>query len=174
MLKRTKIALLIMFLSTLIGIFWDIFPFIKNLGHFILDPLIIPTLEFNLTYGFLFFVFLINLFIILVQKYLTDQKSLKKLKEEQRKLQRESKEFVNDPKKMLEFNKKSIELTKDIFIVSMDSWIYTMIPLVLFFRWFNDYFSQNSFQFLGMNWFFSYIVFSIIFSIFLKKIFRAE
>ncbi|MEM4605811.1 MAG: hypothetical protein QW103_02135, partial [Candidatus Pacearchaeota archaeon] len=103
-----------------------------------------------------------------------DQKSLKKLKEEQRKLQRESKEFVNDPKKMLEFNKKSIELTKDIFIVSMDSWIYTMIPLVLFFRWFNDYFSQNSFQFLGMNWFFSYIVFSIIFSIFLKKIFRAE
>jgi hypothetical protein len=72
---------------------------------------------------------------------------------------------------MAEYNKKNMEMIPQQFKLNMGSWAYTMIPFVLFFRWFSDYFlvlgNPKFFGFMGWFWF--YLISSIIFSSILRK-----
>jgi len=163
-----------MFISLGISFFWNDLSFIKNLIHSILDPTLGVLLRWNLTEGMLIIVFLISLFTVIIQKYFTDQDSLKRLKLEQKRLQEEMKKFRGDQKKTMELQKEQLKALPETFKLNLRPMIITSIPLILFFRWFMDFFKTigDPKFFLGFSWFLFYLIFVIIFNILLKKVLK--
>lgn len=173
-MKAMYLFLILMVFALIFGGLWNSVPIIKDSVHVVLDPIFGNLLNWNLYVGMISIVLLITLITTLVQKYLTDQVSLKKLKEEQKALQEEMKKYKDHPEKLLEFQKKQMEFIPKTFDLTMKPLIFTFIPFVLFFRWFNDYFtSAGNPHFLGfLSWFWFYLILSIILSSILRKVFR--
>ena len=120
---------------------WDKVPAIKNAIHFVLDPTAGALLGWNLNLGMLIIVLVITVLTTIVQKYATDQKTLKELRVETKELQKQMKESKSQPEKMMELQKKQFAMMPKQMKLSMRAIIYTGIPFILFFRWFQDYFS---------------------------------
>lgn len=171
--KEGSFTPLIIFLviSMIIAGLWDKIPFIKNSIHYILDPTAGFLLSWNLNWGMLIVVFIITLITTLVQKYATDQETLREMKKEQKEIQKQMKEFQNHPEKLMELQKKQFAMMPKQMKLSMRPIIYTGIPFILFFRWFNDYFiAAGTPKFwLGMGWFLFYFIFTMIFSSILRS-----
>ena len=73
-----------MLLSLAIAGLWNKLAFIKDAIQFVLNPTAGVLIDWNLTIGMLIVVSVITLITTLVQKYATDQKTLKELKAEQK------------------------------------------------------------------------------------------
>ena len=166
-----KLFTIIMIISLFITALWNKLIIIKNIIHYILDPTFGFLLIWNATYGMLIIVFLISLFTIIVQKYFTDQETIKKLKEDQKRIQKEIKQYRGDPKKIMELQKKQLQALPRSLKLNLRPMIITSIPLLLLFRWFWDFFKiLGDPKFFGfMSWFIFYLVFTLIFSGMLKK-----
>jgi uncharacterized membrane protein (DUF106 family) len=161
---------LVMLASLLIAFFWDNATFIKNAAHSILDPSVGILLEWHLLGGMTIIVLVISIFMTLVQKYATDQETLKSLKKEQKDLQGEMKKYKDHPEKMVEMQKKQMEFIPKMMKMSMRPVMFTGIPLILFFRWFMDFFAAaGNPKMLGLSWFWFYLIGSMIFSSILRK-----
>ncbi len=160
-----------MVISLVFAGMWDKVPAIKNSIHFVLDPSAGALLNWNLNIGMLIIVLIITLITTLVQKYATDQETLKELKKEQKELQKQMKEFKNHPEKMMELQKKQFALMPKQMKLSMRGIVYTGIPFILFFRWFNDFFAvAGSPKFiLGLGWFWFYLIVAIISGSIMRK-----
>ena len=172
-------ALRILFIVTLISlgiaIFWNSVPLVKETIHLILDPTVGKFLDFNADIGMIIVTASIMLIITLVQKFTVDNDTLRKLKSEQKKLQQDMKEFKNHPEKFMELQKESMKKAGEMITISMRSFSYTAIPIILFFRWFSDYFVAFSppLKIFGFfSWFWAYFIFSIIFSLIFRKMFK--
>ena len=165
---------IVMIISLLIAFFWDSSPFIKNTVHAILNPTAGTLLNLNLTWGMIILVFLITLAMTLIQKYGTDQETLRELKKEQKILQEEAKKYREHPEKLMEFQKKQMEFIPKTLKLSMRPIMITGIPLILFFRWFIDFFSAaGNPKFFGFfSWFWFYLIISIILSSILRKVLK--
>ncbi len=162
---------IIMALSILIVSFWDQIPFLKSSIEYILNPTAGWLLNWNKTIGMFAIVFIISLLSIIVQKFATDQKQLKELRKEQKLLQEEMKKFREDPAKLMELQKKQMEFLPKTMKLSTRAILFTGVPFILLFRWFNDYFLANSFNFLGfLPWFWFYLIFTLIFTAILRKV----
>jgi uncharacterized membrane protein (DUF106 family) len=150
---------------------WDKIPIIKKSIHFLLDPSAGALLNWNLNIGMLLVVLVITILTTIVQKYATDQKTLKELRVEQKDLQKQMKEVKDQPEKIMELQKKQFAMMPKQMKLSMRAIIYTGIPFVLFFRWFNDYFiAAGSPKFLlGLSWFWFYLIFAMVYSAILRK-----
>lgn len=173
-----KPIIFIMIASMAIALFWDKIPFIKNSVHAVFNPTVGALLTLDIPYGLeigmVLIVLVISLFTTLVQKYATDQKALKELRKEQKLLQKKSKEFKDHPEKMMEIQKEIMPLTMKTMKLSMRSILFTGIPFILFFRWFNDFFATlGNPKFFGfITWFWFYLIFVMIFSTILRKIMK--
>ena len=165
---------IVMIVSLLIAFLWDSIPVIKNTAHAILDPTAGALLNIDITWGMIIIVFIIAIIMTLAQKYGTDQKTLKEMRAQQKELQKEMKEFRDHPEKLLELQKKQMEFIPRMFKLSMRPIVYTAIPLILFFRWFGDFFSlAGDPRILGFfSWFWFYLLGSIIFSSILRKVLK--
>jgi len=165
---------LVMILSLGLAFAWDSYPIIKTSAHYILDPTAGALMNMNIHVGMILVVFIITLITVIVQKYGTNQAELKRLKEEQKLLQEEMKKYKDHPEKLLELQKKSFEFMPKTMDLTMKPLIYTAVPFVLFFRWFNDYFSLlPEFKFFGfISWFWFYFLASILFSTILRKVMK--
>jgi len=150
---------------------WDKVPAIKNAIHFVLDPTVGFLLNWNLNLGMLIVVLVITIVTTIVQKYATDQKTLKELRVEQKDLQKQMKESKDHPEKVMELQKRQFAMMPKQMKLSMRAIIYTGIPFVLFFRWFNDYFiaAESPRFLLGLTWFWFYLIFAMVFSAILRK-----
>lgn len=168
------VIFLALFISLIIASLWNSIPFIKNIVHVVLNPTAGALLGWNLTLGMVVVVLFITLITTFAQKYGTDQETLKEMKKEQKILQEEMKKFRDHPEKLMELQKKQFEFIPKTFRLTMRPIIYTAIPLILFFRWFMDYFSViPDFRFFGFfSWFWFYLIGSIIFSSILRKILK--
>ncbi|PIN91527.1 hypothetical protein COU56_05190 [Candidatus Pacearchaeota archaeon CG10_big_fil_rev_8_21_14_0_10_31_9] len=166
--------IVVMFASMAIASLWNVIPQIRDSIHYILDPILGSLLDLNLTFGMLGITLIITLITTLIQKYGTDQETLKKLKNDQKKLSEDMKQYKNQPDKIMELNKKQFEFMGEMMKHSMRPIIYTGVPLVLLFRWFVDYFDKMAdFRFFGfLTWLWMYLIFSIIFSTILRKVFK--
>ncbi len=168
-----KLFLIIFVLSILVPLFWNQVPIISQTVHGALDPTIGALLNWNVTYGMLIVVALIGLIMVLIQKYFTDQETLREIRKEQKILQEEMKKYKDDPQKLMEFNKKQLEFFPKTMELTMRPAMYTLVFFILFFRWFSDYFTANPVKFFGfLSWFWFYIIFSIVFSVIFRKIFK--
>jgi uncharacterized membrane protein (DUF106 family) len=175
-MKGMKIMFLVMIGSILIASLWNAVPIIKNTVHFIFDPSLGGILKWNITLGMFIITLGITFITSLVQKYGTDQETLREIKKEQKILQQEMKKYKNNPEKMLELNKKQLEFVPRTMDLSMRPLIYTFVPFILLLRWFIDYFStpaMEGFRFFGfLSWFWFYLIFSIVFSSIWRKVLK--
>ncbi len=160
-----------MLVSLLVAFLWAKISFIHDWAHAILDPTAGALLNWNVNWGMVIIVFILSYVIMLVQKYGTDQKTLKEMKKEQKRLNEEMKKVKDTPDKFMEMQKESMKLMGPMMKLSMRPIVYTAIPLILFFRWFQDYFGAvGNPHILGIfSWFWFYLIFSIIFSSILRK-----
>jgi uncharacterized membrane protein (DUF106 family) len=171
-----KPIIFVMIASMAIAAFWDKIPFIKESVHSVLNPSAGWLLTWNLEWGMILIVLFISLFTTLVQKYATDQKAIRELRKEQKILQEEMKKYKENPAKVAELSKKQLEFIPRTFKLTSRSIMFTGIPFILFFRWFNDFFANmeiiagEPIKFFGfMSWFWFYLVFVMIFSSILRK-----
>lgn len=160
-----------MILTMIIAFNWEKWTWLKGGIHKILDPSLGALLNWNLTIGMFIIVLLLSFLTTILQKYTTDQKELKKIRDEQKEIQNQTKKFRDSPEKLMKLQKRQMELMPKQMKLGMSSVIYTGIPLILFFRWFQDYFLVlNNPKFFGfLSWFWFYLIFSIIFSSIIKK-----
>ena len=166
----------VMVVSLVIAFYWDKIDFIKNSVHAVLNPSAGALLNWDLTFGMLIIVFVIGLVTTIIQKYATDQKTLKELKAEQKILQEEMKKYKEHPEKLMELQKKQFEFLPKTMKLSMRAMIFTGVPFILFFRWFMDFFTAMEVatgapvRFLGfLSWFWFYLIFTIVFSSIFRK-----
>ena len=165
---------IVMIISLLIAFLWNNSSFIKNTAHSVLDPSVGLLLNWNITWGMAIIVLIISVATTLIQKYATDQKTLREMKKEQKSLQEEMKKYREHPEKMMELQKKQMEFIPKMLKISMRPVIYTAIPLILFFRWFMDFFTTaGDPKFFGfLSWFWFYLILSLIFSSILRKLLK--
>ncbi len=167
-------VIIVLLFSMLIVFLWDQVEVIKNSVNAILNPTAGALLSWNLTYGMILIVLVLSLFMTLVQKYATDQKTLKEMKEEQKRLNEEAKKVRDNQQKMMELQKESMKFAVPMMKLSMRAVAFTGIPFLLFLRWFSDFFAVlGDFRFFGfLSWFWFYLIFSIIFSSIFRKILK--
>jgi uncharacterized membrane protein (DUF106 family) len=162
-----------MALSLVIAFYWDNLTFIKTPIHAAFDPTVGNLLDWNADIGMIIIAGVMGLIIILVQKYTTDQETLRQIKKEQKLLQEEIKKYKHDQEKFLELNKKQIELLPKTMDITLRPIMYTSVPIILFFRWFNDYFVANPVKIFGfLGWIWAYLILSIIFTSIFRKLFN--
>jgi len=163
-----------MALSMVIALFWGQLTIVKSFVNFLFNPTAGALLTWNLAIGMFILVAILTLFSTLVQKYATDQKELRRLKKEQKDLQKKMKEFKEHPEKLAELQKELLPLTGKMMKVSMGGMIYTYIPFILFFRWFNDFFVSigNPSILFGLSWFWFYFILTMIISTGLRKLLK--
>ncbi|MEJ2267589.1 MAG: EMC3/TMCO1 family protein [Nanoarchaeota archaeon] len=169
-----KPIIFIMIVSIGIAMFWDKIPYIKDSVHAVLDPTVGFLLNLNLIWGMIFVVLVISFLTTIVQKYATDQKALKELRKEQKILQEEMKKYKEHPEKMAELSKKQFEFIPKTFKLTSRAIMFTGIPFILFFRWFNDFFTAiGDPKFFGfLSWFWFYLIFTMIFSSIFRKVLK--
>lgn len=163
-----------MVVSLVVAFMWDSLESVKRVVHSVLDPSAGALLGWEITFGMLIIIFILTAITTLIQKYTTDQETLRNLKKEQKELSEEMKKYRSNPEKVLELQKSALPTSMKIMELSMRSAFYTIIPFILLFRWFMDYFAEiPEFRFFGFfSWFWFYLVFAIIFSSILRKVLR--
>ena len=174
-MKPLTILVLVMLISIAIAAFWNSIPAVKQGVHLLLDPTAGNLLDFNVSLGMIIIAATISLFITLMQKYTVDNETLRELKKEQKLLQEEMKKYKEHPEKLMELQKKQLEFVPKTMELTTRPLLYTGIPIILFFRWFNDYFSifNPPLKIFGfLSWFWAYLIFSIIASIIFRKLFK--
>lgn len=166
-----KPMILVMMFSLVVAGLWDKVPAIKNSIHTVLDPTAGGLLNWNLHWGMLVIILFITVITTLVQKYGTDQETLKELKKEQKSLQKEMKNNRHDPQKTMELQKQQMKLLPKQMKLSMRGIVYTGVPFILLFRWFHDYFAAaGNPQFFGfMGWILFYLLGAVIVGSILRK-----
>jgi len=164
----------LMAVALAIGGLWTKVPLISNTAHLVLDPTAGALINWNLNFGTLAVFFIIALLTTLIQKYATDQKTLRELKAEQKELQKDIQKYKHDPGKMLELQKNMMPTTFKIMSISMKSSFFTIIPFILLLRWFMDFFTAlGSPKFFGfLTWFWFYLISIIVFSSIIRKVLK--
>jgi len=113
----------------------------------------------------------VTVFVSLINKYTTNQKRMKEIKESQKKIQEEIKKNKNDSKKMLELQKEMMAHSSEMMKHGFKPMLLTLIPLLILFNWLKTVFIGGA---LERSWVWWYIISSIILSLIFKKIFKIE
>jgi len=170
--KSLKTLMLVILVSMVLAGLWDKMPIIKDSVHLVLDPTAGVLLSKNVNLGIIVFAAIISFFIILLQKYTTDQDTLREIKKEQKILQEEMKKYKDHPEKLMELQKKQLEFIPKTMEITLRPMMYTSLPIILFFRWFRDYFIAEPTKVFGMNWLLAYILMSMVFTTVFRKVFK--
>lgn len=143
-----------------------------NFFNALFGPIMVLSTPYNLALLSL----ILTVFITLVYKYVTDQEAMKSLKAEMKSIQKDMKEFKEDPKKVMEMQKKAMEKNMKYMMHSFKPMIITFLPLILVFTWLRKYYTDlgNPDVLFGLTWIWAYIIFSLVFGIFLRKLFKVH
>ena len=135
-----------------------------------------PLMALSAPYNLALLSLILTVFITLVYKYVTDQEAMKSLKEEMKSIQKGMKEFKDDPKKVMEMQKTAMERNMKYMMNSFKPMIITFLPLILVFTWLRKYYTAlgNPDVLFGLTWIWAYIIFSLVFGIFLRKLFKVH
>ena len=93
--------------------------------------------------GILILSLLLGLVSTLLQKYLTDQAKMRRLRDDTKKLQQQLKDAqkAKDQDKMMKVQKKMMPLQMDLMRESFRPVLITMIPFLIIFFWLNSHFA---------------------------------
>jgi len=101
----------------------------------ILNPILLPLVDFNPFWGLLIISFIISLFITFVYKKVTDQNEMKRLKDSQKDFQRRLGEAKSNPEAMKNIQKEAMAVNMKLMKHSFKPTLYTIIPLLIIFGW---------------------------------------
>lgn len=122
--------------------------------------------------------FLMTLLVTLIYKYATNQRAMKEAKDEVKEIQKKIKADKDDPKKVLEHNKLIMEKQMMLFKHSFKPMLITLLPILLLFSWLRATYvpaiTNNGNLFIGLDWLWTYIIFSMIFSLTLRKLLKVN
>ncbi|RME55497.1 DUF106 domain-containing protein [Candidatus Woesearchaeota archaeon] len=146
-----------------------------------LESIFDPTLGWLLSnlpspWGLFAVSFLLTLLITLIYKWVTDQELMKTLKEDMKSMQKELKELKDDPQALMAKQKEVMEKNMKYMMHSFKPMLITFIPIILIFGWLRKYYETmgNPDVLFGLSWLWSYIIFSIVLSMFLRKVLKVH
>lgn len=130
--------------------------------------------------------FIVTLLQLLAYKKFSDQKRIKELKERQKELNREVRQAAKDKDedKLRKLNKEAMEVNMEMMKLNFKPMLITLLPLLLVFWLLRQSYNAAGIGNIiawpwnlpivgnGAGWLLSYIIFSLIFSILLRKIFK--
>jgi len=118
--------------------------------------------------------FLLTLVTTLIYKYMTDQEVMKTLKADIKALQAKMKEHKDDKDRMMSFQKEAMTKNMEYMKKSFKPMLVTFVPIIFIFGWLRGYYEGlgNPDVFFGLSWLWTYIIFSIVISIGLRKILK--
>lgn len=166
------IIFVVMLASLLIASLWNTVPAIKNSVNAVLNPTAGALLSWHLVGGMTVLVMLLSLFMTIIQKYTTDQETMRQMRDEQKKLHDEMKKHTPGSKEYTDLSMRSMKFMMPMMKLGMRPLVYTAVPIILLFRWFQDYFALVEFKFWIFTWFWFYLVGTIIFSSIFRKILK--
>lgn len=82
----------------------------------------------------------VSLLIVVSYKYMTDQKEMKRLKDELASHQKKMKE-IKEPEKLMAVQKEAMALNMQYMTKSMKPTLITFLPIILIFGWMNAHFA---------------------------------
>ncbi len=169
-----KIIFIIMLLSLIIAYYWPTATWISGSVHAILDPTFGRLLGWNLTWGMLVIIIIVSFFTTIVQKYATDQETIRELKKQQKEINEKAKQFKHHPEKMMEIQKEIFPISTKLMKLSSRPLMFTGIPFILIFRWYMDTFTAlGDPKFFGfLSWFWFYLIFAIVLGGFIRKLLK--
>lgn len=129
--------------------------------------------------------FILTFIITIMYKLLTDQILLKELKTQVKNHQKEMKNHKDDHQKMMEIQKQAMSLNMKYMKHSMKPMLFTFIPIILIFGWLRNHPAIGGNDILiwgfniplfgtGLGWLGTYIIFSIIFSMIIRKVLKVS
>ena len=124
------------------------------------------------TVGLLVVSFILTLIISLSYKFLTDQKELKKQKEEMTQLQKEIKELKDNPTKMMEKQGELMKKNLGMMKHNIKPMLFTFIPLIIIFGWLRVTYEPLGKLIIGLSWFWIYLISAVIFSMIIRKLLK--
>ena len=174
MKKLIRTFFLLFVITALVPILWTKIPAISQIAHALLDPLFGNWLLFHPTFGMIGITAFLSLLLSLLQKYTINQDEMRALKAQQKSLSEEMKLHKANPGKVAELTQKQFtEIMPKMFEMTMQSSLFSIIPFILLFRWFLEFFTLHPMKFFGvMSWFWAYLLLSIIFSSIFRKWFK--
>ena len=95
--------------------------------------------QMNPTLTVLIISLVISFIIVIVYKYLTNQKEMKEMKDKLKEYQKQMKELRSNPKEMMAVQKKAMQLNMTYMKHSLKPTIITFIPIILIFGWLNSH-----------------------------------
>lgn len=101
----------------------------------ILDPVFQPLMNFSPFWAILLIALVISILISVVYKFMTDQKKMKALKEEQKEFQKKMKEMKDQPDKVMGMQKEAMSKNMEYMKQSFKPTLVTMLPIILIFAW---------------------------------------
>ena len=140
-----------------------------------LDPVFNPFMSFIPSpYNLIVFSLALSVALTLSYKYITNQKLMKELKDEMKIYQNEMKAQKDNPEKMLDLQKKVMEKNMKYMMQSFKPTLVTMIPVLIIFAWLRGYYVAlgNPAVLFGLSWIWVYIIFSVVFSMVLRKVMK--
>ena len=117
---------------------------------------------------------LMTLIVTLIYKYATNQRVMREIKEELKEIQKKIKADKDDPHKVLEHNKLVMEKQMIMFKQSFKPMLITLLPILLLFGWLRATYDPYGKLFIGLSWLWTYIIFSMIFSLTLRKLLKVN
>ncbi len=168
MKKGFIIYFAVLLISLFIGAQWNNLPTVRTVVHALLDPTAGALLEWNVWIGFVVVVGIISFILMGVQRIFVDQKEMRALKEEQKFIQKEMKKYAEHPEKMMEFQRRQLQTISKTFHLMAYSFMVTAVPIILFFRWFQEILLPI----WGNWWVLYYLIGAIAFSSLFKKVLR--
>lgn len=120
--------------------------------------------------------FIMTLAVTLIYKYATDQEVMKSIKNEIKEIQKKVKEFKNQPDKVMKHNKELMEKQLVLFKQSFKPMLITLLPILFLFTWLRATYGEMGelLPIIGFKWLGTYIIFSIIFSLILRKLLKVH
>ncbi|MBN1502041.1 DUF106 domain-containing protein [Candidatus Woesearchaeota archaeon] len=105
----------------------------------IFDPILGPLLKLPSLVAILTISLAMSALITVVYKLLTDQNLMKDLRNEINDLQKELKTLKNNPKKAMKVQSQMMETNSKYMMHSMRPTLFTFLPVILIFSWFNTH-----------------------------------
>jgi len=130
--------------------------------------------------------FIITLLQLLAYKKFSDQERIKELKQKQKELHKEIRQAAKekDESKIRELNKEAMQINAEMMRLNFKPMLITLLPLLLVFWLLRQSYNAAGIGNIiawpwqlpivgnGAGWLLCYIIFSLIFSILLRKIFK--
>lgn len=94
----------------------------------------------------LFLALVLGLISTLLQKYLTDQAKMKRLKDDTKKYQEQMKKLRGEPEKLMKVQQKVIPIQMELMKESFKPLLVSLIPFLLIFFWLSNHFAYHQIQ----------------------------